>query len=127
MDEFSPPTLLDMRHITKRFPGVLALTDVSFDVRRGEVHALCGENGAGKSTLMKIISGVYTRDSGDMFWKGQPVNFTSPRHAHGRGHHHDLPGTQPDSPAVDHGKYFPRQHVDARRIRRLARHARTGA
>lgn len=70
-----------MHGITKRFPGVLALTDVDFDVRRGEVHALLGENGAGKSTLMKIIAGVYVRDEGDMVFKGEHVNFTRPRQA----------------------------------------------
>ena len=68
-----------MRSITKRFPGVLALSEVDFDVRKGEVHALVGENGAGKSTLMKILSGVYERDSGDVVFKGQPVAFRNPR------------------------------------------------
>ena len=71
--------LLEMRSITKRFPGVLALSEVDFDVRKGEVHALVGENGAGKSTLMKIFSGVYERDSGEVIFKGQPVAFRNPR------------------------------------------------
>ena len=52
--------ILQMNHITKEFPGVKALDDVTFGVRRGEVHALCGENGAGKSTLMKVLSGEHT-------------------------------------------------------------------
>jgi ribose transport system ATP-binding protein len=74
-------TLLEMRAITKRFPGVLALDNVSFEVRRGEVHALLGENGAGKSTLMKILSGVYEKDGGEVIFKGKPVTFSTPRQA----------------------------------------------
>ena len=77
--------LLEMRNITKQFPGVLALNDVSFDVRHGEVHALVGENGAGKSTLMKIVSGVYSNDSGEMVWKGQPVTFRNTRQSQNAG------------------------------------------
>lgn len=77
--------ILEMRNIVKRFPGVLALEDVNFDVRRGEVHALIGENGAGKSTLMKILSGVYTRDGGEIIFKGHPVHFSNPRQAQDAG------------------------------------------
>ena len=73
----SAETILEMRHITKRFPGVKALDDVSLSVRRGEVHAICGENGAGKSTLMKVLSGVWPHGSyeGEILFEGQPVTF----------------------------------------------------
>jgi ribose transport system ATP-binding protein len=73
----SPP-LLEMVGITRRFPGVLALDDVSFDLRGGEVHALIGENGAGKSTLMKILNGALSADSGEVRVNGEPVRITSP-------------------------------------------------
>jgi len=72
---------LSMRHITKRFPGVVALEDVSFDVHVGQVHGLVGENGAGKSTLMKIMSGVYTDYEGEMLLAGVPAAFRDPREA----------------------------------------------
>ena len=55
--------ILEMRSITKTFPGVKALSDVTLEVARGEIHAICGENGAGKSTLMKVLSGVYPHGS----------------------------------------------------------------
>src|SRR5690606_35413631 len=69
--------LLEMRHITKTFPGVKALDDVSISVRNGEIHAICGENGAGKSTLMKVLSGVYPHGSyeGQIVYDGQPAAF----------------------------------------------------
>ncbi|MEZ4659924.1 MAG: ATP-binding cassette domain-containing protein [Caldilineaceae bacterium] len=65
----------------KRFPGVLACDNVSFDVRAGEVHALLGENGAGKSTLMKILYGLYRQDSGDIVLDGRTVQIDSPTDA----------------------------------------------
>jgi len=66
--------ILSVKNVTKTFPGVKALDNVSFDVKRGTVHAICGENGAGKSTLMKIISGAYKRDSGEIYFDGEPLD-----------------------------------------------------
>jgi general nucleoside transport system ATP-binding protein len=73
--------VLEMRDIRKEFPGVVANDAVSFDVRRGEVHALLGENGAGKSTLMNILYGLYKPDGGEIRLNGKPVSFSSAREA----------------------------------------------
>src|SRR3982751_3265557 len=72
-------TIPEMRGITKTFPGVKALQDVTLEVERGTVHAICGENGAGKSTLMKVLSGVYPHGTfaGEITLDGQPVEFKS--------------------------------------------------
>ena len=70
--------LLEVEHVRKAFPGVVALDDVRFHLKRGHVHALMGENGAGKSTLMKIISGIYQPDSGSFKLKGQEIKLASP-------------------------------------------------
>ena len=69
--------ILEMRDITKEFPGVKALSNVNMVVKRGEIHAICGENGAGKSTLMKVLSGVWPVGSydGEILFEGHPVTF----------------------------------------------------
>ena len=74
-------SLISMTGIVKQFPGVLALDNVDFDLRTGEVHALVGANGAGKSTLIKILSGVYHKDSGEVLLRGEPVEIRDPRHS----------------------------------------------
>ena len=77
--------MLQIVNVTKQFPGVRALHDVTFDVQAGEIHALIGENGAGKSTLMKILSGVYTSDDGEFRLDGQALHLTGPRDAQQHG------------------------------------------
>src|SRR5215813_8123723 len=76
---------VEMRGITKRFAGVVANDDVSFDARFGEVHALIGENGAGKSTLLSILAGLYRPDAGTIAIDGQHVAFRSPHDSIARG------------------------------------------
>ncbi|MCF8001171.1 MAG: ABC transporter ATP-binding protein [Halanaerobiales bacterium] len=73
--------LLEMKNITKRFPGVLANDNIDFSLEKGNVHSLLGENGAGKSTLMSVLSGLYKQDEGEIYIKGEKTNFNSPNDA----------------------------------------------
>ena len=73
--------LLRMEGIEKLFPGVHALNNCRFEIRRGEVHALVGENGAGKSTMMKVLTGIYKRDGGTIHYKGREIDLSSPEEA----------------------------------------------
>jgi ABC-type sugar transport system ATPase subunit len=77
--------ILSVKGVSKSFPGVKALRAVDFDVRPGEVHALCGENGAGKSTLMRILAGNYQADEGEISLRGQPARYRNPREARAEG------------------------------------------
>ncbi len=81
MNEAKSKYAVEMRGITKRFPGVIANQDVDLFVREGHVHALLGENGAGKSTLMNVLSGLYQQDEGQIYLHGEPVSIQSPRDA----------------------------------------------
>ncbi len=77
----STDALLQINGLDKRFPGVQALQGVDFTLRRGEIHALMGQNGAGKSTLIKVLTGLYRKDAGEMLLNGQPFEFNSPEEA----------------------------------------------
>jgi ribose transport system ATP-binding protein len=81
---FSAP-ILSVHNISKGFPGVQALKDVSLDLRAGEIHAICGENGAGKSTLMKVLAGSLEPDAGDIVFRGEKVRFRTPLDARRKG------------------------------------------
>ena len=77
--------VLTMRGICKNFPGVRAWQNVDFTLRKGEIHALMGENGAGKSTLIKVLTGVYEKDAGEIRLEGNPVTIRSPQDAQNVG------------------------------------------
>jgi len=87
MNALSSSPLLEARGLTKKFPGVIALNDVGFELRSGEVHALCGENGAGKSTLIKLLSGIHPFGSyeGELWVEGHPAQFRNIRDAEASG------------------------------------------
>src|SRR5215475_12571668 len=82
-DSSSP--LLAARALTKRFPGVVALKGVNFELRAGEIHALCGENGAGKSTLIKLLSGIHTEYDGTLRIEGHEVRFRNVQESEAAG------------------------------------------
>ena len=84
-NNLSHEVILTMEGIDKSFPGVHALDHVNLEVRKGEVHALMGENGAGKSTLMKVLTGIYTKDSGTITYEGKEVEFHGPKEAQEAG------------------------------------------
>ena len=93
-----PDIHLKLENITKIFPGVRALDNVGFELRRGEIHALMGENGAGKSTFIKVITGVYTPDEGSITLNGTPVSFKNPRDAQ----HHSIAAIYQHSTSYPH-------------------------
>ena len=98
--------LFEALHISKAYPGVQALNDVSFELRAGEIHALVGVNGAGKSTLVKIMVGAERPDSGTMRLRGREMRPRSVQEAHQRRHCRRTPGT--DAGAAPHG---PREYL----------------
>ena len=73
--------IIEMRHITKKFPGIVANDDVSIQIRKGEIYALLGENGAGKSTLMSMLFGMYEPDEGEILIRGKKEHISSPSYA----------------------------------------------
>ncbi|WP_372867112.1 ATP-binding cassette domain-containing protein, partial [Pseudomonas sp.] len=85
MPHSTSPARLELRAISKRYPGCLANDRIDLRIQPGEIHALLGENGAGKSTLMKIIYGVTQPDSGALFWQGQALRVRDPAQARGLG------------------------------------------
>src|SRR5262252_2363943 len=85
MNQAIDKPVVSMRAVSKAFSGVRVLNNVQFDLMPGEVHALVGENGAGKSTLMKILAGIYTKDTGEILLRGQPVDIRTPRSAQEHG------------------------------------------
>ena len=76
-----PEYIIEMKHITKRFPGIVANDDVTLQIKKGEIFALLGENGAGKSTLMSMLFGMYEPDEGEIWIRGKKERITSPSYA----------------------------------------------
>ena len=99
--------ILRLDHVSKSFVGVKAMQDISFDLRAGEIHCICGENGAGKSTLIKMLSGAHTPDAGDISFEGKKVELhPPPRDA--AGHPDDIPGAHRLPLPERHGEHLRR-------------------
>ena len=81
----SSPYAIEMLHITKRFPGIIANDDVTLQLKQGEIHALLGENGAGKSTLMSVLFGLYQPEEGEIYVRGKKVDIKDPNDANALG------------------------------------------
>ena len=120
--------VLTIRHLTKQFPGTLALNDVSFGVRKGEIHALLGENGAGKSTLIKCVCGAYAATSGEILIDGKPVAIAGPADASAAGiavvhQHMNLVPTMSVAENIHLGEKLPRRAglLDWSKIHRRAK------
>src|ERR1051325_9196422 len=101
--------VLSVQHVSKTYPGVTALQDVSFSLRAGEIRAVCGENGAGKSTLVKILMGIVAPDSGSIAVDGRVQAIRGPQQAEPRSRARGA-GAEPRAASVD-----PRQHLAGQR------------
>ena len=107
--------VIELRGITKRFPGVVANSDVNLTVGRGEVHAVVGENGAGKSTLMKTLYGMHQPDEGTILLEGRPGGVQDPDRGHRRRHRHGPPALHAGRQLHRPGEHHPGQRAGARR------------
>ena len=114
MTTIAEPPVLEVQGVSKRFAGVLALADVSVELRAGQVHALVGENGAGKSTLIKVLTGVHQPDQGAIVYRGEPVGLRQAAGRAGGRDQHDLPGGEPGPADERRAEPVPRPRADRR-------------
>ncbi len=97
--------ILEMQHITKIFPRIIANDDISFNLEKGEIHALLGENGAGKSTLMSVLFGLYPLDGGQIIVRGKEVQINNPLDANRFGYWHGASALQTGTSLLCPGKH----------------------